>query len=442
MKNRLGTKGMNWGRAVLISLPFAVLTMFWQAYDYIVPLMLSKHYHLGITMYSVIMSADNLAALIFLPLFGTLSDKISGRLGRRSPLILIGTAGGAAGLLCMSLEDAKATAGVVRIVPFLLFLLITVFFMSLYRSPSAALVADCFIRPQRTMANAVLNLMAGIGAVLFGAAGSRLIITQGDIPVFTKCLWFVFLSMLIATAIYFLFVRENRFVREVEMKNQELGLIDERTDRSDKSRTRLTKSERRSLLLILCAVLFVYMGYNGFHTHYTNYLITYLKQPASWTGPYLTEVGVGMLMMIPAAFITAGLGRKKSCLLGLALCVTGFFGLSTVTSVHPERIYIWFLIAAAGFPLFAINLGPMTMELAKDSESGRFLGYYYMAMTVAQIVTPALASLFIKQHGYGIIGLYGAVCMAVAFAAMLTVRHGDVKTDFLRALSDSTAVDD
>ena len=163
-------------------------------------------------------------------------------------MILIGTAGGAAGLLCMSLEDAKATAGVVRIVPFLLFLLITVFFMSLYRSPSAALVADCFIRPQRTMANAVLNLMAGIGAVLFGAAGSRLIITQGDIPVFTKCLWFVFLSMLIATAIYFLFVRENRFVCEVEMKNQELGLIDERTDTSDKSRTRLTKSERRSLL--------------------------------------------------------------------------------------------------------------------------------------------------------------------------------------------------
>ena len=168
MKNRLGTKGMNWGRAVLI----------------------------------------------FLPLFGTLSDKISGRLGRRYPL----------------------------------FLLITVFFMSLYRSPSAALVADCFIRPQRTMANAVLNLMAGIGAVLFGAAGSRLIITQGDIPVFTKCLWFVFISMLIATAIYFLFVRENRFVREVEMKNKELGLIDERTDTSDKSRTRLTKSERRSLL--------------------------------------------------------------------------------------------------------------------------------------------------------------------------------------------------
>ena len=442
MDIRLQTRGMNWGRAVLISLPFAALTLFWQAYDYIVPLMLSRHYHLGTTLYSVIMSADNLIALIFLPLFGILSDRISGRLGRRSPLILAGTAGGVAGLALMCLEDAKAVGGTVRIALFLGFLLLTVFFMSLYRSPSAALVADCFIRPQRTMANAVLNLMAGIGGVVFGAAGSRLIVTRGNTPVFTKCLWFVIAAMILATVLYFIFVRENRFAREVENRNRELGLIDEKTDRTDKAPTRLTENEKRSLVLILCAVLFIYMGYNGFHTHYTNYLVTYLKQPASWTEPYLVEVGVGMLMMIPAVFITSGLGRKKSCLVGLALCVTGFIGVSTVTALHPERIYIWFLIAAVGFPLFAINLGPMTMELAKDSESGRFLGYYYAAMTAAQIVTPTLASLFINRLGYRIIGIYGAVCMAAAFAAMVTVRHGDVKTDFSRAFRDSAAIDD
>ncbi len=433
---------LNWGRAALVSLPFFALTLFWQAYDYVVPLILSRHYHLGTTPYSIVMSIDNVIAMIFLPLFGILSDRISGRLGRRTPLILVGTAGGVAGLFLMNLEDARAVAGEARIVPFLLFLLIAVFFMSLHRSPSAALAADCFIRPQRTMANAILNLMAGIAGVLFGVVGRMLIVERGDVPVFSGCLAFVMIAMLAATAVYLAAVRENRFVDEVKRQNERLGLIDEKTDAARKTPVRLTPAERRSLLLILGSVLFIYMGYNGFHTHYTNYLVAHLKMSASWTGPYLLEVGVGMLMMVPGAFITSKLGRRKSSLVGVAACVVGYLGASTVTSAHPEGLYLWFLIAAMGFPLFAINLGPMVLELGRDSDSGRYMGYYYAAVTGAQIVTPTLASLFINAYGYRVIGLYGAACTALALLAMLPVRHGDVKLSFLRAFQDSTAVDD
>ena len=126
----------------------------------------------------------------------------------------------------------------------------------------------------------------------------------------------------------------------------------------------------------------------------------------------------------------------------MAACVIGYLGASTVTSAHPEGLYLWFLIAAMGFPLFAINLGPMVLELGRDSDSGRYMGYYYAAVTGAQIVTPTLASLFINAYGYRVIGLYGAACTAVALLCMLPVRHGDVKLSFLRAFEDSTAVDD
>ncbi len=433
---------MKWGRAVLVSLPFFALTLYWQAYDYIVPLILSKHYHLGTTLYSVIMSVDNVIALLLMPLFGMLSDRISGKMGRRSPLILIGTIGGVIGLFLMNIEDERAISGDIRFAPFLLFLLLAVFFMSLHRSPAAALPADCFIRPQRTMSNAVLNLMGGIAGVLFGVVGHMLITERGEVSVFTNCITFVIISILAASAVYFAIVRENRYVEEVKEKNLRFGLIDEKTDSSDHSRTRLSLPEMKSLFLILAAVLFIYMGYNGFHTHYSNYLVTHLHQSPSWTGPYLLEVGVGMLMMIPSAFITAKIGRKKSCLIGTAACMIGYFGVSTVTFEHPQSIYIWFAIAAFGFPLFAINLGPMVLELAKDSDTGRYMGYYYAAVTGAQIVTPTLASLFINRYGYGVIGAYGAVCTTVAFLSLIFVKHGDVKLSFLKAFQDSTAVDD
>ena len=122
---------MKWGRAVLISLPFFALSIFWQTYDYVVPLILSRHYHLGTTLYSVIMSADNVIALIFLPFFGILSDRTRSRLGRRTPLILIGIAGGICGLYFMNTADTAALSEKSSFGPFLAALLAAVFFMSL-----------------------------------------------------------------------------------------------------------------------------------------------------------------------------------------------------------------------------------------------------------------------------------------------------------------------
>ena len=435
----MGRAKMPWMRAVLISFPFFALSLFWQAYDYVVPLMLSRHFHLKTTTYSIIMSADNIIALIFLPVFGVLSDRIHGRLGRRTPVILLGTLGGMAGWFFLARIDAQAVAGRDVFLPFLAVLLVSVFFMSLHRAPSAALAADCFIRPQRTKANAVLNLMGALAGVLFGLAGRKLIHHEGSALSFTDCMYFVLVCIAAATAVFLLAVRENALVAKVRQQNLRLGLIDEKTDTADPAPTKLSPAEKRSFLLILISVFLVYMSYNGFHTHYTNYLVTHLQQPASWTGPYLLEVSVGMLMMIPAAFITSRLGRRNSCMIGTILCAIGYFGTSLVTPENVNTIYLWFIIAAVGFPLFGINLGPMILEIGKDKDTGRFMGYYYIATISAQIVTPTLASLFINHWGYGVIGFYGAVFTLLACFMLIPVRHGDVRPSFLHAIDDSVS---
>ena len=418
---------MKWGRAILISLPFFAVTMFWQAYDYIVPLMLSSHYKLDITTYSMIMSVDNLVALIFLPLFGALSDKINGKMGRRSPLILWGTLGGLIGFFLMNYADAKAVAGENTLVLFLLALCAAVFFMSLYRSPSAALVADCFIRPQRTKANAVLNFMGALAGVVFSIMGKRLISAANGVPLFTKCVYFVILAMVISTAFYFLVMRENRFVEQVNQQNIALGLIDEKTDTTDKTPTKLTAGEKRSLYFILAVVFMLYIGYNGYGTHYTNYLVSYLNQPASWTTPYLMRVLLTMIFMVPAAMVASKIGRKKSAIIGSAIYFVGLLGSFTVTPEKASMLYIWFLVMSIGFPMVSINLGPMAIDIGKDSDAGRYMGYYYIATTVAQIISPTLASFFINVFSYKVIGLYAAIAVLVGFVLCFFIKHGDTK---------------
>lgn len=59
----------------------------------------------------------------------------------------------------------------------------------------------------------------------------------------------------------------------------------------------------------------------------------------------------------------------------------------------------------------------MVLELGNDRDSGRFMGYYYIATTAAQIVAPTVASFFINRHGYQVIGAYGAVLNSFVFAA-------------------------
>ena len=435
----MGKVKMKWGRAILIALPFFAITIFWQAYDYVVPLMLSKHFSLSTTVYSLIMSIDNAVALIFLPLFGILSDRIQSKLGRRTPLILWGTIGGLIGLYVMNWADAGAVAGKSTFAVFMIALCVAVFFMSLYRSPAAALVADCFIRPHRTKANAALNVVGALAGVIFSIVGRKLIVSQDGVIVFTKAIYFVIIGMLVPSIVYFLAVRENKYVSQMERQNRELGLIDEKTDTTDKTPTKLTKDEKKSLFFILGIVFFLYMGYNAYNTHYTNYLVNYLQMPASWTTPYLMRVLLVTLFMVPAAMLASKIGRKKSAIIGTIFCAIGYLGSFTVTPVHVNMLYVWFLMIAIGFPLVSINLGPMVLELGKDSDAGRYMGYYYIAATVSQIVTPTIASFFINVLGFQIIGVYAGVFAIVACVCGFFVHHGDAKPMMVSAVDEAVS---
>ena len=81
---------LNYKRTLLVGFAFFLISAFWQAYDTIIPLMLTNRFGLDQTWSGVIMSLDNILALFMLPLFGALSDKKDTRYGKRTPFIVIG----------------------------------------------------------------------------------------------------------------------------------------------------------------------------------------------------------------------------------------------------------------------------------------------------------------------------------------------------------------
>ena len=115
---------------------------------------------LGETYTGVIMAADNILALFLLPIFGSLSDKVSTPIGKRMPFVLVGT--GLAFVFLMLLDYSNKSRNLLLFVGTLFFLLIA---MGLYRSPAVALMPDLTPKPLRSKGNAIINLMGAVGGV-------------------------------------------------------------------------------------------------------------------------------------------------------------------------------------------------------------------------------------------------------------------------------------
>ena len=82
---------LNYKRIILVGMAFFLISAFWQAYDSIIPLILTNHFGLPQSASGAIMSIDNVLAVFMLPIFGSLSDRTKTRFGKRTPFIFIGT---------------------------------------------------------------------------------------------------------------------------------------------------------------------------------------------------------------------------------------------------------------------------------------------------------------------------------------------------------------
>lgn len=78
-------------KTIKVGFAFAIIMLFWTAYDFVIPLLLENVFGLSNSMRGLIMGLDNLLSLFLLPVFGKLSDKTNTKYGKRTPYIFIGT---------------------------------------------------------------------------------------------------------------------------------------------------------------------------------------------------------------------------------------------------------------------------------------------------------------------------------------------------------------
>ena len=430
---------LNTKRTVLIGFAFFSICAFWQMYNNVIPLILTNTFHMNETVSGALMAVDNVLALFLLPYFGSVSDRCTNKMGKRMPFLVFGTLAAVAIMMFLPILDnayaAQQSAWIVAAFVAVLFALLIV--MGIYRSPAVALMPDLTPKPLRSQANAIINLMGAIGAILYLTAASFMYSpakTQGlshinYLPLFA----FVALVMVISILIVKTTINEPEIQKEVQAF-EDCHPEDRLTTEDESGKEVLPAPVKKSLTFLLVSIFLWFVAYNAVMTWFTTYASVQWNMALGSASKCLMVGNLGAIAaFIPIGKLSEKIGRKKTIQMGICLLTICFILMCIWTYTYgkdggfnPILLVIMALIGV-GWASINVNSLPMVVEMCKGSDIGKFTGYYYTFSMAAQIISPVMSGWLMRTINYDTLFIYGALFAAASFITMTMVKHGDAK---------------
>ena len=322
----------------------------------------------------------------------------------------------------------------VPLILFVVLLLAVLVAMATFRSPAVALMPDVTVKPLRSKANAIINLMGTAGGILVLVLGIVFATSavRNQLMNYTVFYCVVAGIMLGALAIFLFTVKEKAWSKQMAEDSVRLG-IEEEEPADDGEKRKLGKSEVRSLLFILASIALWYFGYNAVTSKYAIYAGNILQMDYNTT--LLLAQGAAIVAYLPAGMVASKIGRKKTILAGVIM-LTVAFGAASLMRAGSSVLLMNALFALAGVAWATINVNsfPMVVEMCTGADIGKYTGYYYTASMSAQIVTPMLSGFLMDKMGMTVLFPYAAIFVALAFVTMSLVKHGDAKVEAKKGL--------
>jgi len=400
---------------ILLSFGFFGSSLVWSVYNAYVPLLLREFLDSSMII-GIVMSVDNFFGVVFQPLFGKLSDKTKTRFGRRLPFMFV----------CMPICAALFIfiPHMTTLWSFMGVVIVFTFVMSIWRTPAVSLMPDLTPGPFRSQANGIVNLMGGVAAILAFLGGGLLYEAGGfSLPFLVAAL-----VLMGALGVLALFVREPKIPEPAETE-KEAKIVP----------LKLEKKEKKSLILLLCAIFFWFAGYNAVETFFSTYAVETMGVSAGQASMMLSLFALALVAFaIPAGIIGAKTGRRKTILMGLVGITALFIPLVFVTNANLVRVLL--IVSGMCWACVNINSLPMVVRIAGPMRIGAFIGYYYLFSFSSQLVTTPIYGAIQDYVGhYHSLFVYAAVTFVLAIICLFFVKHGeeDTKTPEATAAEDA-----
>ena len=462
METKNNTMKLNYKRTILIGLAFLSISAFWQMYDNVIPLILKNSFGLGETVTGAIMAADNVLALFLLPIFGSLSDKVNTKIGKRMPFILCGTA--LAVTFLMIVPYADQSRNLVLFVVSLFALLVS---MGLYRSPAVALMPDLTPKPLRSVGNAVINLMGAVGGV-YTLIMIKVMVGAGETPNYYPLFLSVGGLMVVCICILFMTIKENKLRAQIAKENEDVenapaaapsdqgqnvkptapGKQAQNTkttvsaQQAQAKPAPLPKDVKRSLTFILLSIALWFTAYNAVTTAFSRYAThVWGLENGGYADCLMVATVAAIISYIPIGAISGRIGRKKTIQIGIILLASCYAAAGFFNSYHVVMNLFFGII---GFAWAAINVNslPMVVEMSNAGDVGKYTGLYYTFSMSAQVITPILSGYLLEHVSYRTLFPYAVAFSALAFCTMSMVKHGDSRPIAKKSVLENFDVED
>lgn len=381
----------------------------------------------------VIMTFDNIFGVIFQPTFGKLSDRCRSKLGKRRPFIVYGAPVSAILFALIPWMALKTSLPVTMI-----FIILFVFSMSLWRAPAVALMPALTPPELRSEGNAIINLMGGVGSVIGMVAGTLvsaiyLLVTGTKVTAeneqFTSFPYVFLLGavvMIIGMVVVRLTVKEPSSLEDVATKNQ---IADEKAakkaEKAARKADKLSKGERKSLIFMLGGLFFLFCGTNAITTFFALFAEEVLGKSTGEATVMTTIFALcSAAAAIPAGKMGKKFGRKKTILLGLIVFMAVF--LLYVVTRNMAVIWLALILGGAANMFITVNTLPLVLEIGGVDKVGTFTGYYYTATFSAQIASPIVYGIVRMLSGtYLSLFVYSPIMFILSILCILFVKHGE-----------------
>ena len=312
---------------------------------------------------------------------------------------------------------------------FIVLLLIVLVSMAVFRSPAVALMPDVTLKPLRSKANAVINLMGSAGGILVLALGMVFATSavRNSLMSYTGYFAVIAAIMLSALVIFMLTVREKEWAYEMQQQAVALGIEEETQEQEESAGGRkLSVDEVKSLIFLLLSIVLWFFGYNAVTSKYSVYASNILHKDYNLT--LIIAQAAAIVSYLPVGFIASKAGRKKTILAGVVMLTTAFTVAAFLNAESPTMLMnAMFALAGIAWATINVNSFPMVVEMCSGGDVGKYTGFYYTASMAAQVATPMLSGLLMDRFGMHVLFPYAAVFTTLAFVTMLFVRHGDSK---------------
>jgi len=384
----------------LLGFGFFSISITWGLYNAFVPFFLEK-YISSLALVGFMMTIDNYFAMFMQPWIGRRSDSTNNRFGKRMPYLLLGMP-----LAAIFGALIPWHTGLFTLIAFMVLMNLS---MSLYRSPTVALMPDITPDGKRSQANGVINFMGGVGSILAFAGGSMLYDKHQSLP-------FAASSILTVVCMFILFY----FIKE---KRDTIHYV----PAEKKERISFKGEWNRPTVFLLGAIFFWFVAYQGVEALITLYGKNHLGLTEGQSSFSLAFFSLAFVAAaIPSGLLGRHFGKKLIITLGIIGLMIIYGSINLVDSMEALRTLLVF--GGIFWAMININSYPFIVSLGKESSIGTRTGIYYLVSSLAAVSSPPLMGAMVDFMGYTSLFYIATGSMALALICILGVNDKGISS--------------